>query len=210
MDKKKKDCEKKKEVKEKISSCECENKEENSTCKEKCECENEKVNSETEEQKIQTEVEELKKEIEKLQENVKDLEDKNLREKAELINFKKRKEEEVGRIIKYSSEDIVKDMLPIIDNFERAIKMDDDNLEDEVSKFLEGFKMIYCDMNSIFEKHEVKAIDGANKPFDPVYHQAVLTEKSENMESGMVIEVLQKGYMLKDRVIRPAMVKVSE
>ena len=88
--------------------------------------------------------------------------------------------------------------------------MDDDNLDDEVSKFLSGFKMIYCNLVSVLEKNGIKAIDGANKPFDPAFHQAIMTEKREGVEPEMVIEVLQKGYLLKDKVIRPAMVKVSE
>ena len=141
---------------------------------------------------------------------ISELEDKLLREKAELINYRKRKEEEISRMLKYSNEDIAKALLPIVDNFERAINMDDDDLEDEVSKFLSGFKMIYCNLISVLEKNGVKAIDGANKPFDPTYHQAIMTEKRDDVEPEMVIEVLQKGYLLKDKVIRPAMVKVSE
>ncbi len=116
----------------------------------------------------------------------------------------------MSKMLKYSNEDLVKEILPIVDNFERAINMDDDNLEDEVSKFLSGFKMIYCKLISTLEKYEVKAIDGNNKPFDPTYHQAVMTESKEGVEPGMVLEVLQKGYLFKDKVIRPAMVKVSE
>ena len=141
---------------------------------------------------------------------ISELEDKLLREKAENINYRKRKEEEVSRMLKYSNEDLIKEMLQIVDNFERAINMDDDNLEDEVSKFLSGFKMIYCKLIATLEKFEVKAIDGNNKPFDPTYHQAVMTEAREGIEPGMVLDVLQKGYLYKDRVIRPAMVKVSE
>lgn len=147
--------------------------------------------------------------IEELENKIKELEDKLLREKAEAINYRKRKDEDVARMLKFGNEDLVTEMLPIIDNFESAIKMDDDNLEDEVSKFLAGFKMIYCNLLSILEKYDVKVIDGNNKPFDPTYHQAVMTEKS-NLEPGMIIEVLRKGYILKDKVIRPAMVKVSE
>ena len=74
----------------------------------------------------------------------------------------------------------------------------------------QNFKIIYCHLTDVLNKFEVKAIDGNKKPFDPNFHQAVLTEKVEGMEPGMVIEVLQKGYLLKDKVIRPAMVKVSE
>lgn len=140
---------------------------------------------------------------------INDLNDKLLREKAEQINYRRRKDEEVTRMLKYANEDLVMEMLPIIDNFESAIKMDDQNLEDEVSKFLQGFKMIYCNLVSILEKFDAKPIDGNNKPFDPAYHQAVMTEKSD-MEPGMIIEVLRKGYILKDKVLRPAMVKVSE
>ena len=84
------------------------------------------------------------------------------------------------------------------------------NLDDEVSKFLSGFKMIYCNFVNVLKNYGVIEIDGNNKPFDPVYHEAIMTEKRDGVEAGMVLEVLQKGYILKGKVIRPAMVKVSE
>lgn len=200
------------------------------TCNEECNCEEEttkKCNCQKEEEcncnqdntdgsqgeckeKHKKKEKKSKKEIEELKEQIQELETKNLATQAEMINYRKRKDEEVTKMLKYANEDMVTDLLSTIDNFERAIKMDDDNLEDEVSKFLEGFKMIYCNFTSILEKYEVKAIDGSNKKFDPTYHQAVMTEHVEGTEAGMVIEILQKGYMLKDKVIRPAMVKVSE
>ena len=151
-----------------------------------------------------------KEEIEKLKEENKKKSEEVLIAKAELVNYRKRKDEEVVRMLKFCNEDLIKQMLPVLDNFERAIKLDDNNLEDEVSKFLEGFKMIYCNMQNIMSNFDVKVIDGANKPFDPVYHNAILVEKVEGVEPGVVIEVLQKGYIYKDKVIRPAMVKVSE
>ena len=141
---------------------------------------------------------------------ISELEDKLLREKAELVNYRKRKEEETSKMLMYANEDLAKSLLPIVDNFERAIKMDDENLDDEVSKFLAGVKMIYCNLVSTLEKYGIKAIDGSDKAFDPAYHQAILTEHRDGVEPEMVIEVLQKGYLLKDKVIRPAMVKVSE
>ncbi len=141
---------------------------------------------------------------------IKELEDSLLRSKAEFINYRKRLEEEQSRLLKYCNEDLIKETLPILDNFERAIKMDDTNLDDEVSKFLSGFKMIYCNLVNILKNYGVIEIDGNNKPFDPTYHEAIMTEKRDGVEPGMVLEVLQKGYILKDRVIRPAMVKVSE
>ena len=151
-----------------------------------------------------------KEKIEELKEELKKKDQEVLVAKADLINYRKRKDEEVVRMLKFCNEDLIKQILPIMDNFERAIKLDDNNLDDEVSKFLEGFKMIYCNMQNVMGNFEVKQIDGANKPFDPVYHNAIMVESKEGVEPGIVIEVLQKGYIYKDKVIRPAMVKVSE
>ena len=133
-----------------------------------------------------------------------------LREKAEVQNYKRRKDEEVSRILKYSNEDIILEFLPILDNLERAIKMDDNDLTDEVSKYLEGIKMVYSQTKTMLEHFDVKEIDTLGKKFDPTYHQAVLTGKDETKESGIVLEVYQKGYMYKDKVIRVSMVKVNE
>ena len=152
----------------------------------------------------------VNKELENLKETNKKLEQDVLVARADLINYRKRKDEEIARMLKFCNEDLIKQLLSVLDNFERAIKLDDDNLDDEVSKFLEGFKMIYCNMQNIMSNFEVKPIDGANKPFDPIYHNAIMVEQREGVEPGMVLEVLQKGYMYKDKVIRPAMVKVSE
>ena len=195
------------------SHCECEdfNCEENeSNYNKQCECEEDECDCNEKKHHKKEKKDKYKKRINELEEKIRELETKNLSVQADMINYRKRKEEETAKMLKYASEDIVTDLLSTIDNFERAIKMDDDNLEDEVSKFLSGFKMIYCNLVSTLEKHEVKTIDEVNKEFDPAYHQAVMTEKIEGMEPGMIIEVLQKGYILKDKVIRTAMVKVSE
>ncbi len=140
---------------------------------------------------------------------LKELEDKLLRNEAELQNYKRRKEEEINRMFKYCNEDIIKEILPILDNFERAIEMDDDNLDDEVSRFLEGFKMIYASFNKILTEYEVKEIEALGLKFDPIYHQPLLTEHNQDKEDELILEVLQKGYLLKDKVIRPTMVKVN-
>ena len=176
------------------------------------------MNKEEAVEKQEAQVEEAKKEkkkkdnkeLDKLKEQNKELSDKVLRVSAEMQNMRRRYDEEISKIYKYDGEDLAKKLLPILDNFERAISLDDNNLTEEQKKFLEGFKMIYCNMQNIMGNFEVKPIDGANKPFDPVYHNAIMMEKVDGMESGMVIEVLQKGYIYKDKVIRPAMVKVSE
>lgn len=147
---------------------------------------------------------------EDITEQVKQLENELLKSKAEFINYRKRLEEEHSKFIKYCNEDLIKQLLPTLDNFERAINMDDSNLTDEVSKFLSGFKMIYCNFVNVLKNVGVIEIDGNNKPFDPTYHEAIMTEKQDGLEPGMVIDVLQKGYILNGKVIRPAMVKVSE
>jgi len=149
-------------------------------------------------------------EIEAMNFKVKEAEEKALRAHAELINYRKRKDEEIERMLKYSNEDIVLEILPILDNFERAIKMDDDNLDDEVSKFLQGMKMVYASLVKVLEKYEVKEIESLGKTFDAKYHQAVMTDSVEDKEKEIITEVYQKGYMLKDKVIRPAMVKVNK
>ncbi|MFA5602508.1 MAG: nucleotide exchange factor GrpE [Bacilli bacterium] len=150
------------------------------------------------------------KEIHLLDDKIQELEDKLLRNQAELINFKRRKEEEKLKIIKYSSQEIISKLLPIIDNFERAIAMDDEDKTDEVSKFLEGFILIYNNILEIFQSEEVIEIEALGLPFDPNVHQAVSVKEDKEKKSGTVLEVLQKGYKLKDKLIRPAMVIVNK
>lgn len=199
------------------TNCECHD---DCNCNDECHCEDEKCgeNCDCHEKKEEHPPSKEKKrgmfnkkdKVKELEEKINELTDKELRQKAEFINYRKRKDDETARMLKYANEEIVKELLPTLDNFERAIDMDDDNLEDEVSKFLSGFKMIYCNLNQVLEKYGVTEIEALNLEFDPNVHQAVLTEKRDGVEAGIVIEVLQKGYKLKDRVIRPAMVKVSE
>ena len=148
--------------------------------------------------------------VEELNNQVAVLKEALLRNQAELQNYKRRKDEEIERFQKYKNEELIKELLGVVDNFERAIKMDDDDLSDEVSKFLSGFKLIYGNTINILNKFDVKEINAEGVEFDPNYHHAVLTDHNENKPEGVVLEVLQKGYTYKDRVIRPAMVKVNE
>lgn len=141
---------------------------------------------------------------------ISELEDKLIRKDAEMVNYRKRKEEEVNRMLKFCNEDIIKDILPIIDNFERAISASEEGLSETEKSYHAGVKMIYTHLVNLLEKFDVKSIDSVDVAFDPTYHNAIMLEKREGVKSGMVVEVLQKGYMLKDKVIRAAMVKVSE
>lgn len=172
-----------------------------------------KETEETKKEKTETEVSEvdtLNKKIEALALQVKTLEDKVLYKDAELINYRKRKDDEVSSMLKYANADIIMQILTIVDDLERAISFDDNVLDDEVSKFLSGIKMTYSRLLKILSDFEVEEIEALDKPFDPTYHQAVFTAKDEEKESGIVLEILQKGYMYKDKVLRPSMVKVSE
>ena len=157
-----------------------------------------------------SEVEVLNKKIEELTEKNKMLEEKVLYKDAELINYRKRKDDEVSSMLRYANADIVLQMLSIVDDIERAISLDDNVLDDEVSKFLSGIKMIYTRMVKTLNDFEVKEIEALDKEFNPNFHQAVFTAKVEGKDANIVLEVLQKGYMYKDKVLRPSMVKVSE
>ena len=148
-------------------------------------------------------------EIEKLKEELKTQEDKILRITAEYQNMRRRNEEERAKLLKYNGEEIVLSLLPILDNFEHAVKMDDSNLDDEVSKFLSGFKMIYGNFLETLKKYEIQEIDCLHKEFDDNCMHAVLVDTDEKFENNIVLDVMQKGYMYKDKVIRPAMVKVN-
>lgn len=203
MNKKDKKCKCEAEEKEINKECCCGNNncnDENCCCDEECRCDEESCQCSHKE--IETN--------ELLSNRIKELEDALLRSQAELLNYKKRKDEETARIIKYAETDILEGFLPILDNFERAISMDDNNFGDETSKFLEGFRMVYNQTKKLLETFEVKEIDCIGKEFDPTYAQAVVVEKDETKEAGVVLEVLQKGYTYKDRILRTAMVKVNE
>jgi molecular chaperone GrpE len=132
--------------------------------------------------------------------------DKVLRLNAELQNIQRHREEDVQKLLKYDGEELIKSLLPIIDNFERAL-----SLENEENKvFLEGFKMIYKKLVEVLDNKNVKVVDQKDVEFDPAIHQAVATEKVEGVKENMVLDVLQKGYIYKDKLLRPAMVKVSQ
>lgn len=150
------------------------------------------------------------KEIEKLQEENKLLNDKLLRVSAEMQNMKRRYDEEISRIYKYEGEAFIKKILNILDNFERAINMDNENQDDEVSKFLNGFKLIYNDLKKNLEETGVIEIECIDQQFNPETMEAVMTEVVEGKESGIVTCVMLKGYKYNDKIIRPAMVKVNE
>jgi len=148
-----------------------------------------------------------KKEVD-LQAEVARLNDKLLRNQAELENFKKRMNDERIKDNKYRAQYLATAILPALDTFERAITVETDN--EEIKNFLVGFEMIHKQFIESLAGEGVKMIEATGKPFDPNFHQAVMQEEVEDTEPGIVLAEMQKGYKLKDRVIRPAMVKVSQ
>lgn len=140
----------------------------------------------------------------------KELEEKYIRLQAEYLNFKTRTQAEVSKMLKYEGEELIKQILVIKDDLERACMLDDNDLSDEVSKFLSGFKMILGSLNNILEEREIKEIDCLGKEFDPNVANAVLVEQDPNKPENVVVEVLTKGYTYKDKIIRHAAVKVNK
>ncbi len=135
-----------------------------------------------------------------------ELKEKVLRISAEMQNMKKRNDEALASMYKYEGFDFINKILPVLDNFERAMMVKQEGME----KFLDGFKMIYDNLVSILNNQGIKEIDAKDKEFNPSIMNAVLTDNDNTKEANIVLEVLQKGYMYNDRLLRPAMVKVNE
>ncbi len=158
--------------------------------------------------KLEEDNKRLDEENQKLTEEVAKLKDQLLRELAELENFKKRSNEERIRERKYALSDFLMELIDVIDIFDKAVSVKTD--DEKFQKFLNGFIMVNNNIQQILEKNGVKKIEAMGKPFDPTFHSAIETVKTEGVEPNMVVEVIMTGYTYKDRVLRPSMVKVSE
>lgn len=135
------------------------------------------------------------------------LKDRLLRLQAEFDNYRKRTEKERLEAKKYEAEALASELLPVLDNFERALKTE----VDESSKgFYDGVKMVYEQLLEALKTQGVEQMDVLNKPFDPNLHHAVMQDENDSVESNIITEEFQKGYMIKDKVLRPAMVKVNK
>ncbi len=123
---------------------------------------------------------------------------------AEFDNYKKRTEQQNSNFIKHANQEIIKDLLPIIDNFELALR----NCK-EKDEFYKGIELIYSQINELLKNKGVTHIKCEGEKFDPYYHEALLTEESDK-EEGTILEELQKGYLLNEKVIRHSKVKVAK
>ncbi|MFB5677243.1 nucleotide exchange factor GrpE [Paenibacillus terreus] len=130
-----------------------------------------------------------------------------LRVQADYDNFRRRTQKEKEELAKYASMKLVTELVPVVDNFERALATAPQGAEAE--SFAKGVGMIFRQLEGVLSAEGVTAMEAVGKPFNPEFHQAIMQVESEEYEEGIVVEEVQKGYMLKDKVLRPAMVKVS-
>lgn len=135
---------------------------------------------------------------------IKNLNDRLLRLQADFLNYKARTEKEKASTYGSAVSDLILDLLPVVDNLERALAAD--NSAD--SSFKEGVQMVYTQMMGILEKKGLKEVESLYKPFDHNVHYGVAFESNDEHEDGIIIDVLQKGYTVNDKCIRPAMVRI--
>lgn len=160
-----------------------------------------------EEVEKEKEIEALKEKIEKLMDEKRELEDKYLRALAELDNFRKRTLREIERIRETAEEGVIKELLFVVDNFERAL----DALEKgaDFNSFAEGVKLIYRQFRELLLRFDVEEIDSLGKPFDPLLHEALLVVEDEEKDN-VVVQVVEKGYKFRGNVLRPSKVVVAK
>lgn len=152
------------------------------------------------------ELSKLKAELEALKEKNKELENNYFKAYADTENIRKRNQFELDQSKKYRIQSFAVDLLPALDNLERALA----SLDDQDSLIAKGIQMTYTQLIESLKKEGVEEIQALNQTFDPNLHQALLSEPVDGVEANRVVEVLQKGYILKDRLLRPSLVKVSE
>lgn len=150
----------------------------------------------------------LEQQLEEARAAAADFEDRWKRSQADFANAKKRMDKQRTQIYQMSTADLAKKLLPVIDDFERAVE----NVPEQVveNSWFEGIELVHKKLSTILEQFDVVPIEAAGEPFDPNIHDAVTAESSEEFESGIVIKELQKGYKVGEQVIRPSLVIVAQ
>jgi len=146
--------------------------------------------------------------LESVRQEARDNYDRFVRLSAEFENYKKRASREMSEFRKYANEMIIRELLPVVDNLERAIESSGDD-ENANSCVVEGVGMTLKEILKVFDQFEVKQVESLGQPFNPGFHEAMMREESDECPENTVIKELQKGYLMHDRLIRPAMVVVS-
>jgi molecular chaperone GrpE len=147
-------------------------------------------------------------EIQNLTSKLEEADNRYLRLQADFDNFRRRTRLDIEAGEKYKAQKLVTELLPALDNFERALQIEADN--EQSRSLLQGMEMVYRSLIEALKKEGVEPIEAVGKEFDPNFHQAVMQGEDENFGSNIVSAEFQKGYMLKDRVIRPSMVQVNQ
>ncbi|MFD1781235.1 nucleotide exchange factor GrpE [Fredinandcohnia salidurans] len=163
---------------------------------------------EEQEDNVQAELSKANEKIAELEAKLEEAESRILRQVADFENFKRRARLDQETAATYRSQSLVTDLLPALDNFERALQIEATN--DQAKSIMQGVEMVYRSIIDALKKEGVEAIEAVGTQFDPNVHQAVMQVSEPDTESNVVLEELQKGYKLKDRVLRPSMVKVNE
>ena len=153
-------------------------------------------------------IEHLKNDYHNEKEKNKETSDKYLRLQAEFENFRKRMEREKSDFLKYSMENFFKELLPVIDNFELALESAEKATD--LEGFSEGVKLIHKQLQDILQKEGLAHFSSVGEPFDPMKHQAVMQVESDTHSENTIVEELKKGYLLKERLLRPALVSVAK
>ncbi len=135
--------------------------------------------------------------------------DRLLRASAEFDNYKKRSSREMEEFRKFANQSLIKEMLSVVDNLELAMNSTNDHKAID-KDLLQGLEMTHKEILKVFEKFNVKPIDAKGQPFDPTFHEAVMQEETNDSPKNTVINELQRGYMIHDRLLRPSMVVVAK
>lgn len=143
-----------------------------------------------------------------LQAKLDDEENRHLRLRADFDNMRRRQQLDREAAEKYRAQSLLSDLLPVLDNFERALQVE--TTSEETASIIKGIEMVYRSLLEATEKEGLQVIKAEGEQFDPNIHQAVMQEQDSEKETGVVLRELQKGYILKDRVLRPTMVSVNE
>ncbi|MCY9546681.1 nucleotide exchange factor GrpE [Lysinibacillus xylanilyticus] len=162
-----------------------------------------------EEQKTELTIEEqYEAKLAELQAKLDDEESRHLRLRADFDNMRRRNQLDREAAEKFRAQSLLSDLLPVIDNFERALQIEASS--EETASIVKGIEMVYRSLIEATEKEGLQVIKAEGEQFDPNIHQAVMQEQDNEKETGVVLRELQKGFMLKDRVLRPTMVSVNE
>ncbi len=162
----------------------------------------------TTKKKKKSRTKELEEKIHLLEKELDNWKEKTLRLSAELQNLRRRYDREMSNTVIYANQKLIESIIPVIDELELALKASDKNKNFEA--FRNGVEMIYRKLMQILEKEGVTSIQAEGKPFDYNLHEAVMTRKQKGVQPGTILEVVQKGYMYKDRVLRHAKVIVAQ